>query len=1234
VLGRILVFVGGLVAVTLIVALLAPYFVDWTGFRQDFEKQASLILGKKVVVHGDVSARLIPFPSVTMDDVRIGQDDEGQPLVTARRFAMDMEIAPFLSGEARIFEMRIIDPTVHIALQKDGSLDWARTGNPSIPAKTVVLENVRVSGGQLIFEDHQTGRTRKFTDLNFSASAKSLAGPWFFQGHGLLDGQAGNFNVKTGTRDPNGVIRVSTQIRPDDLAVAVDLDGALKMQDLKLRYEGGFTATYGARKDGGSVARAKGSFELGNDRVRVPDYRLELGDATDPYVVTGEATLDTGQKPEFLLTAEGQQIDMNSIGASGEDGKRSRNEQSVPAAERLQTFLSLLADIPVPPVPGKATLKLPAIVSGDTSYRDIAVVAQPQGEGWKIDSASVELPGRTKVEASGDLDLHGNRSFTGALTVASTQPSGLSSWLAGEVAPQVRSLNAAGFSANVSLTDTVQSFDKLELAAGGAILKGRVERQSPDDSTPSLSIDLSGGDLDLDALTALTSLLTGKNSADTFFAHSITAQLALKTLAAEGTVAHDVSTTFSLKDGKLAVDRLAIGDIANASIDLSGTAAGTLEKPQLALKGTFRSADPEAFLALVKSRVEGNPVFTSVQRRAGFYKDSILNFDVTTGGGGDWPVTATLDGTANGTNLSVKLAAEDIGLSAGTGLSLDITAANDNYSTLMGQAGLDPLPLLEGGRGNIVAKISRSGSNPADISLNFTTNTTGLNIKGTGDLSAAGFLDGDYKLLLDSEDMEPFLVQLGYAIPQMGTGLPISANATMTVKPDAISLAGISGKADKDVFSGALSVTRGSKPKLTGDLALDNLDTGWLAELVAGPLEDENGAFSAKPISKPEGAPFDADIALSAKKFWAGYRVPVENFKGKLSYAAGSVALSDVTGEIGGGDANGSISLTAGDGQSFLRGRFFLKSVDTRLFSWNAAPDLPALAGRADIGLVVEGAGASVKQIAARLSGSGKLSFNRLDINGFNVNALPQVLAAADKIDGDIDANKVLPILLQAVGTGRTQVNALTVPISISGGRVRIQNANFDAAGAAISLDGDAGISDSSLNARIRVSLKAGDDVVAGAEPAFTLNVSGSLNAPVASVDATELTSYLSLRAFERERRKADLLQAKLAERQRLRREELYFKSLTDAREAARVEAERKAAEEAAAQKAAAEKAAAEKVAAEKAAAQAAAEDAARQKAVEDLAKEKAAEDARRKGSGSATEIIRGDKLAPPPAAN
>lgn len=88
------------------------------------------------------------------------------------------------------------------------------------------------------------------------------------------------------------------------------------------------------------------------------------------------------------------------------------------------------------------------------------------------------------------------------------------------------------------------------------------------------------------------------------------------------------------------------------------------------------------------------------------------------------------------------------------------------------------------------------------------------------------------------------------------------------------------------------------------------------------------------------------------------------------------------------------------------------------------------------------------------------------------------------------------------------------------------------------------------------------------------------LPSPGKTMDVTDITSFLSLRAFERERRRVERLQAVVLEKQRLRREvALYRFNDAERIKAAEIEKQRQAEEErlrALAQKAAAEKAAAE----------------------------------------------------------
>ena len=125
----------------------------------------------------------------------------------------------------------------------------------------------------------------------------------------------------------------------------------------------------------------------------------------------------------------------------------------------------------------------------------------------------------------------------------------------------------------------------------------------------------------------------------------------------------------------------------------------------------------------------------------------------------------------------------------------------------------------------------------------------------------------------------------------------------------------------------------------------------------------------------------------------------------------------------------------------------------------------------------------------------------------------------------------------------------------------------------------------------VTVDFRPGEEALTGAEAQVTLGYAGLLHSPGLTLDATGLSNFLSLRAFERERRRVETLQANVLEKQRLRREVALYKANAAEREAAHLRAvEEQRRRELAAKEAARQRAEAEKKAAEEAAAKAAEE--------------------------------------------
>ncbi len=1195
-LSRLLVFVGGLMVAALFAALIAPLFIDWTDFRQEFEREASRIMGKPVVVHGSVDARLIPFPSVTLNDVRVGENEAGEPLIQVAHFSMDAELAPFLSGEALIFDMRLDTPKAKIRLLPDGTLDWARGRRAAIPAKVVVLENVQISNGQIDFIDEQTGRTRHITGLAADLSARSLAGPWKVEGRAALDGEAGSFQFSSNEIDDRGELGLRARLVPDTRPFGVELDGNLKIVDFKPVYKGKFTLTENrsaeAQKQDAAAPRVTGAFELTNERIRVPEYRMEIGPKDDPYLVTGEATLDTGKAPEFLLLADGQQIDVSRIGNTGEAGKTGR-DPAISVRQRLSAALAIAADIPIPSVPGRASLKLPAIVIGDTTVREVRLDLRPDGSGWIIDNAVAQLPGRTQLEAKGRLDLKGTRAFRGDLLVASNQPSGLAAWLAGSVDPALRTLKTAGFSATVNITDALQQFERLEIAAGPAVLTGRIERQALDGVPPSLSLKLKGNQIDLDALRALAGLVAGDASNETVLAHTIAADLSAERFSAFGETADDVQLVVTLNNGQLQAERVSIGDLAGARLALSGRMSGDMSAPVVSAKMKLASPDLTPFFAMVARHAPAHPALGRLVAAGPYFTDAALDLTLTAGGQeGKAPAAFGIVGTANGSKIAANYRAPSIAQAlSGDGIMLEATLENPSTPVLLGQAGFDPLPFDAEANGVLALQLQGAEGSRANGTLSFTSEHTAFTAKGEVDLARDSFLDGRGALTLESQDIEPFLLLKGIGLPQMGTGLPISLKANVESSKQAVALSGIEGRADGNAFSGAVSLDRVTPGKATGDLAFDTIDLGWLAENILGPVHDlVEGGLSQTPVALSGWSGMDVALGVKAKQFWPGVYGAVSDMSGKFVWKGDQIELAELAGGWLGGKAEGRILVGSGEGSGFLQTKLAVTDGDLASTVWSKA-GAPVATGRFDLTMGMETSGASVRAMADGMSGSGTATLRDVVIKGIDTGALPAVIAGADAMQGEISPATIEKGAQQAILKGESAIGNVTVPFNIVGGTLRAQNVTAANETASLSADAELSFPQERMTASATIRFNAGDAALAGADPQVRLEYEGLLDAPGVTMDVTDLSNFLSLRAFERERRRVETLQANVLEKQRLRREVALYKANAAERAAEKLRAEEEArrrvlaAEMAAKQKAEAEaRAAAEKAAAEAAA--------------------------------------------------
>ncbi len=947
----------------LFAALIGPYFINWTSYRQDFEREASRVLGQRVEVLGSAQARLLPFPSVTFGDVRVVNAKTGATMMTIAHFSMDAELAPFLRGQILIFDMRIDGPRGTVRLLDDGSLDWALRNGDDLPARSVVLENVEITKGAIDFVDEQHDRTQEIRNLDARLSADSLAGPWHVEGTGAIDDHSGAFSFSTGTVDANGKMRLRARLLPDGEPVSIETEGDAGFVGNKPHYGGQFTLQVldlaaisghgGTERSGGrqqpAVARATGRFSLDNARMAVSGYRLEIGPTADPYIVTGDATIDTGDQPNFMLTASGQQIDIDRIdrdsGANGKAGAGGKGSRPVPAltpAGRLAILHRIGDLIPIPPMPGKASIKLPAIVAGDTTVRDVQIMAEPDRDNWKIDRFAAKFPGRTEVEAKGNLALGNRFGFSGHLLVASKQPSGLADWLTGKVDPQIRLLAGAGLSADVTLTSDVQRFENLELAVGPSTIKGGFERSVPPKGRADIAMDLSGDNIDLDAVKALAGLFTGRKNGLSLEDENITAKLQADRFEAFGAQASGVDTVFGYDGETLTIGHLKIDSLAGAKILLKGSLRGLEGDPTGTLHARIDAKNLKPLLTFAQVVGGSNVALDHLSRSASAFAGTGMTVDATLGSG---RVKIAAKGTAGGSDITFDLdRAKMAGAPGSVPVTVELTAQNDSVNKLLRQVGLEPLPIDAPGPGLLSVRLTGTPATGAHLNASLSGADTELDANGTFAMPPDKPATAQLAVRLKSADLSPYLIMNGIALPDAPTGLPVDLRGTVAVGADKIEMSGIEGSLIQNAVTGDLSLDRQSKSTVTGHLSLDEADAGWFARLVLGPgaVRDADGGWGTAEFAPPQDFGLDFDIDLAADHADLGFGPAARGFRGEVSLRDGALNVGDLRATWLGGHLSGNLKLVDSSSTGLLTTQLSLKGADlARLLPGGGESRLP-----------------------------------------------------------------------------------------------------------------------------------------------------------------------------------------------------------------------------------------------------------------------------------------------------
>jgi hypothetical protein len=1113
---------------------------------------------------------------VTFSDVTVAGGHGGQPAMTVETFSMDAELAPFLRGEVLIFDMRLVHPKATIDIADDGTVDWAMRPSSPFDVNQISIEKLTVRGGEIALSHAAGGRSHLISEINSTISAKSLAGPWRMDGTLLLDGLRSTVAASTGKAEGNGQMRLRLKVDPDAYPLVIETDGNAGIVNGAAVYSGQFKISAADKSDKDPVKlrgsdgevveistgkanaskvsadkadpgfRLNGKFSLDHQKLGIDEFRFETGPLDNPYTADGKASVDLGLKPSFAIEANGAQVQLDEAVGAGKGA-------GLTLDQRIAGLEQALLGLPKPTIPGTVEVKLPAVVAGDTTVRDVHLSAEPVEGGWSVKSLAATLPGRTTLEADGLLSVESHFGFTGSMLLAVAQPSGFAAWLSKDVDEAIRRLPAAGFKAKVDLSEKRQAFSDLELILGKAKFSGRIDSSQPDDAKASVLMRLTGGELDVDGLTAFASIFVSDKGANRFSDRDLDFQIKAGPVSAGGLTADTVDTALRLRDGLLEVDRLSIGGLAGASISATGRIKDFPASPTGKLDASVVAVDLKPLIDVAAQHDPDNQVLKGLASRAAAYPELFQDARVdlvasaADNGDGTTGLAVSGQGKAGGSAFSASLSGKgQAGQLLQAPVTLTFNAKNPDATALLALYGMPALPL--GMLGQATTDISAKGTLGGGLATSFSL--TADDFKATFDGTLAETPQGATakgKIGLDASDIEPWLMTTGVGLPGMGTGTSTSLSADADFGNGLLVLSGLSGSINEAAVSGDINLdVKQGLPHLSGALALDELDLDPMAVALFGDQSflADSGSWPTTPFSQKSSLPFSADLDLTTATLAAGPMATAYDATLSLKLDQEGIRVSDIKAKLLGGALTGLFELKNTEGTGLFSGQMRLAGADLT----TVLPDA-GLSGSGDFSTALSTSGKSVDAMIAALSGSGTAALKGLTIAGVNPDAFGAFIAKADAIGRDIDTAKTAGFAPEIAGDGSFVAGDTDIAFTVAGGTLRAPPVKLENQAATLSADITADLNTGTVAAKGTVTYKPGDEALVGSEPTVNFSVDGPFGAMKKQFDSEPLAQFLTQRALEKEQQRVEAMQAALLEKQRLRREVRYYTALQTERD-------------------------------------------------------------------------------------
>ncbi|MCR9256287.1 MAG: AsmA family protein [Alphaproteobacteria bacterium] len=1127
---RALIVLISLLALGIGAVLIGPSFINWNSYKTDLATLVRDELGRDVVVEGDLSLSLLPFPQLRAEDLKLANVPHGGSPVMVETAAVSGGLAwgSLLSGEIRVTSLVLDQPVVILERYADGSANWrfspAGAGNAAAQSEIgttgpgVAFQSVTVNNGTVVYREDGEDVFR-LDAADATLAIDSLSGPFTGEISGRVAGRDLILDGRLGTLGDGQAAPVSARVRLADGSAEVSLSGGLDLATGVI-----FAGTAEGRGDrladllpaesgvphalGRDPVTLEASVTVDGPTVEISDIQAALADRQ----VSGKVGLALGELTQVDADLRVGRVALDDFLPAAEAGSDTGDENGADGGEGPRIALAPL-DLPSLPERVRATLNLAVDV---IDYRDRIIrdsrLRAVLGDGELIlNQVTAQLPSASEFSLIGSYSAKGDPKFDGVLQVSSTDLRGALEWLGedpeGVDADHLRSLTLDTRFViepeQVRIVDFSASLDRSEFGGGLTLLlrdkpafglSATIDRLDLDSYRASAeALGGGGGDGDDDiGAAAPAGFVDPFPYLDLFDANL---QLEVGELTYNRRLFKRLSVDATISNGSLIARRIAFGDAAGLNGSVSGTFAGPLA--QLAVDSRIDLTTRNIGETLDAVGLQTPPALdgAGAMRLFGTVKTE------------DGEVMPNLTLEALGGRLSVEGSVVP-SLPSPT-LDLAVNLDHGQGRRLLALVGIDD-PDLPVERVRLQGTVATAGDG-YDVDTTVQALDATASFKGTvtpdgPETTAAGALVVNHPEFRDLVTM----LSPGYAPRSEQLG-PWRLAADITREGSRLTLDGLVTTVGDRRLEGAIAIDMADeRPRVVADLASPRIVVDdWLPADVATPttavpvpaVAPGPDGWSRDPIDLSALEAVDGRLDLSAKLLTVGSQ-RLEEATVEATLDDGRLVLRQVSGDLFGGrmTLNGS---AVGGTTPVMEVSGGIKDADLGAAATVAGEDGGRLSGTINLDYDLETRGASEFDLVSNLTGAGLFVVTDGAIDGFDLPSVSEKLKSLNR------ATDFVILAQKAFSEGSTPFSRLEASFVAEKGAITTRDAVLVSDSAAGNARGTVDLPRRSIEGTAEFSLVEHPNA-----PPFGVRITGPLEEPRQIFQFEEIQAYILSRGL------------------------------------------------------------------------------------------------------------------------